>query len=91
METTVQMVSWLHEVPTSQIHSWRANLQFQLKGIKAQDFAAVGVTDRPIVEEIAVRWSDAHIEITHENGRQMSISDGVDVSLVLEPARCLAA
>ena len=33
----------------------------------------------------------SHIEITLENGRKLSVSDGVDAAFVLELARGLAA
>jgi transposase len=55
------------------------------------DFAPVEVTDAPVVEDIAPPRSDARIEITLENGRRISVSDGVDAGFVLELARGLAA
>ena len=88
---TVPMVSGLHEVPTSRIYSWRSDARYQPIEGGMPAFTPVEVTDAPVVEEIAPRRSNARIEITLENGRLMSVSDGVDVGFVLELARGLAA
>ena len=88
---TVPMVSRQHEVPTSRIYSWRGDARFQPREIESPGFTPVEVIDVPIVEDIAPPRSDARIEITLENGRRMSVSDGVDVDFVLELARGLAA
>jgi len=88
---TVPMVSRLHGVPTSRIYSWRGDARYQPTDGVMPDFTPVEVTDAPFVEEIAVRRSSARIEITLENGRRMSVSDGVDVGFVVALARGLAA
>ncbi len=49
------------------------------------------MANAPVVEDVAPTRSDARIEITLENGRMLSISDGVDAGFVLELARGLAA
>ena len=88
---TVPIVSKLHGVPTSRIYSWRGDTRFQPRDFQTPDFTPVEVTDAPALEEIAPPRSDARIEITLENGRKLSISDGVDAGFVLELARGLAA
>jgi len=93
--STVLMVSGLHGVPTSRIYSWRGDARYQPTDGVMPDFTSVEVADAPVAEhvaeEIAPRRSDARIEITLENGRRMSVSDGVDVGFVVELARGLAA
>jgi len=88
---TVPMVAKQHEVPASRIYSWRGDARFQPTEGVMPDFTPVEMTDAPVVEEIAPRRSDARIEITLENGRRISVSDGVDAGFVLELARGLAA
>jgi transposase len=88
---TVPIVSKLHGVPTSRIYSWRGDARFQQKDFQMPDFTPVEVTDAPTLEEIGPPRSDARIEITLENGRKLSISNGVDAGFVLELARGLAA
>ena len=84
-------MSRLNEIPTSRIYSWRADAKFQLQDIEALGFTAVEVPDATDVKVIAARRSDVRIEIKHKNGHRMSISDGVEFSLVLELARSLVA
>ena len=89
--TTIPMVSKQHGVPTSRIYSWRGDVRFQPSDIETPGFTPVGVADAPVVEDIAPTRSDSRIEITLENGRKLSTSDGVDAGFVLELARGLAA
>ena len=51
------------------------------------DAAAV----QPAAQPTSIPISSAQIEITLENGRKLSVSDGVDAGFVLELARGLAA
>lgn len=88
---TVSMVSKQHGVPAGRIYSWRGDVRFQPSDIETPGFTPVGVADAPVVEDIAPTRSDSHIEITLENGRKLSTSDGVDAGFVLELARGLAA
>ena len=88
---TVPMVSKLHKVPTNRLYSWRQDARFQTESPSVPDFTAVEVTDAPQPEDIPQPQPEARIEITLENGRKLSISDGVDASFVLELARGLAA
>jgi transposase len=88
---TVPIVSKQHGVPTSRIYSWRGDARFQPRDFQTPDFTPVEVTFAPALEEIAPPRSDARIEIMLENGRKLSISDGVDAGFVLELARGLAA
>jgi transposase len=88
---TVPMVSNRHEVPTSRIYSWRGDARFQPTALETPGFAAVEVSDAPELKDTIQRRSEARIEITFENGRTLSISDGVDAAFVLELARGLAA
>ena len=87
---TIPMVSKQHGVPTSRIYSWRGDARFQPSDIETPGFTPVEVADAPVVEDVAPTRSDARIEITLENGRMLSISDGVDAGFVLELARGLA-
>jgi transposase len=89
--TTIPMVSKQHGVPTSRIYSWRGDVRFQPSDIETPGFTPVGVADAPVVEDIAPTRSDSRIEITLENGRKLSTSDGVDAGFVLELARGLVA
>jgi len=89
---TVPMVSKRHGVPTSRIYSWRGDARFQPTEINLPAFTPVEVTDEDdqpqVVEQLP---PEPRIEITLENGRKLSISDGVDAGFVLELARGLAA
>jgi|TARA_B110000971_G_C19620463_1_gene324525 transposase len=46
---------------------------------------------QPAAQPTSIPTSSAQIEITLENGRKLSVSDGVDAGFVLELARGLAA
>ena len=90
---TVPMVANKHGVPTSRIYSWRGDARFQPIEIVTPEFTPVEVVtdadDQPQV--VAHLQSESRIEITLENGRKISISDGVDADFILELARGLAA
>ena len=88
---TVPMVSKQHGVPTSRIYSWRGDARFQPRDFQTPDFVAVEVSDAPRLNDIDHLLPETRIEITLENGRKLSISDGVDAGFVLELARGLAA
>lgn len=85
------MVSKRHGVPCSRIYSWRGDTRFQPTAVETPAFTPVELADALALEDIAPPRSDARIEITLENGRMLSISDGVDAGFVLELARGLAA
>jgi len=91
VDATVPLVSKQHGVPTSRKYSWRGDARFQPRDIETPGFTPVEITDAPVVEDIASPRSDARIEITLENTRRISVSDGVDAGFVLELARGLAA
>ena len=88
---TVPIVSRLHGVPTSRIYSWRGDARFQPGEVESPGFVAVEVSDAPRLNAIDHLLPEARIEITLENGRRLTISDGVDAGFVLELARGLAA
>lgn len=88
---TVPMISKRHGVPTSRIYSWRGDARFQTTETDTPRFTAVEVVDAPRQDDLGLFQSPAPIEITLENGRKLSISEGVDVGFVLELARGLAA
>ena len=89
---TVPMVANKHGVPTSRIYSWRGDARFQPTEIVMPAFTPVEVTDADEQPEVVEHAPpELRIEITLENGRKLSISDGVDASFVLELARGLAA
>jgi transposase len=89
--TTIPMVSKQHGVPTSRIYSWRGDPRFQPRDVETPGFVAVEVSDAPKLYAIDHLLPEARIEITLENGRKLSTSDGVDAGFVLELARGLAA
>jgi len=72
-------------------YSWRGDARFQPRVFQTPAFTSIEVTNALALEEISPSRSDARIEITLENGRKLSISDGVDAGFVLELARGLAA
>jgi transposase len=89
---TVPMVANKHGVPTSRIYSWRGDTRFQPTAVMMPAFTPVEVTDVVDPPEV-VKYVplEPRIEINLENGRKLSISDGVDAGFVLELARGLAA
>ena len=54
------------------------------------EIADVDIADTP-ASSCRQHLASRHIEITLENGRKLSVSDGVDAGFVLELARGLAA
>ncbi len=88
---TVPMVSTQHGVPTSRIYSWRGDARFQPSEVETPGFTPVEVSDAPRLNDFGHLQPEARIEITLENGRKLSISNGVDAGFVLELARGLAA
>ena len=57
--------------------------------ISGGDYNAAAV--QPAAQPTSIPTSSAQIKITLENGRKLSVSDGVDAGFVLELARGLAA
>ncbi len=91
---TVPIVSNRHGVPTSRIYAWRMDKRYQGDAEPPQDtgFVEVAVAGEPAVESSVPSPVRAErIEITLENGRRLSVSDGVNAEFVLELARGLAA
>ena len=62
---------------------------FMAVAISGGDHDAAAV--QPAAQLTSISTSSARIEITLENGRKLSVSDGVDAGFVLELARGLAA
>ena len=97
---TVPMVSKRHGVPTSRIYSWRGDARFQSYGSALDAFTpfefadvlgeAVALPEHDMPSRIEVT-SAPRVEITLENGRRLSVTDGVDAGFVLELACGLAA
>lgn len=89
---TVPMVAKQHGVPTNRIYSWRGDPRFQPTEIILPAFTPIEITDVDDQPQVAVHLApEPRIEITLENGRKISISNGVNASFVLELARGLAA
>ncbi|NRB16875.1 MAG: IS66 family insertion sequence element accessory protein TnpB [Rhodobacteraceae bacterium] len=88
---TVPLVSIQHGVPTSRKYSWRGDARFQPSEVETLGFTPIEVLDAPKLNDNDHLLSEARIEITIENGRKLSISNGVDAGFVLEPTRGLAA
>jgi transposase len=92
---SVPMVALRHGVPGNRIYAWRGDPRFQPDDTDAPAFTPVEVADADIVDRPASSGTSIlpvpQIEITLENGRKLSVSDGVDVQFVLELARGLAA
>ena len=92
---SVPMVAKKHGVGTNRIYAWRGDPRFQPDDTDAPAFTSVEISDADIVDTPASSRTSTspapHIEITLENGRKLSVSDGVDAGFVLELARGLAA
>jgi transposase len=92
---SVPMVAQRHGVPENRIYAWRGDHRFQPDDTDAPAFTPVEIADAGIVDRHASSGTSIlpvpHIEITLENGRKLSVSDGVDAGFVLELARGLAA
>ena len=93
---SVPMVAKKHGVPENRIYAWRSDERFQPDDdTDAPAFTPVEIPDRDRADRhgsfVPSILPVAHIEITLENGRKLSVSDGVDAGFVLELARGLAA
>jgi transposase len=93
---SVPMVAKKHGVPENRIYAWRSDERFQPDDdTDAPAFTPVEIVDVDIADRPASFVPSIlpvpHIEITLENGRKLSVSDGVDAGFVLELARGLAA
>ena len=92
---SVPMVAKKHGVPDNRIYAWRGDPRFQPDETEVTAFSPVEISDADIVDtpasSVPSTLSVLHIEITLENGRKLSVSDGVDAGFVLELARGLAA
>ena len=92
---SVPMVAKKHGVPDNRIYAWRGDPRFQPDvsdpiGFTPVEIADVDIADTP-ASFVPSILPVPHIEITLENGRKLSVSDGVDAGFVLELARGLAA
>ena len=92
---SVPMVAQRHGVPDNRIYAWRSDGRFQPDATVNTAFMPVKIAGgnvgaAPVLPK-SKPTSAAQIEITLENGRKLSISDGVDAGFVLELARGLAA
>ena len=92
---SVPMVAKKHGIPENRIYSWRGDPRFQPDEAEVTAFTPVEIADADIVDTPTSSGTSIlhvpHIEITLENGRKLSVSDGVDAGFVLELARGLAA
>ena len=95
---SVLTVSRRHGVPTNRIYAWRGDARFQPAASDDAGFISVEISGgdhdaavQPAAQPTSISTSSARIEITLENGRKLSVSDGVDAGFVLELARGLAA
>lgn len=92
---SVPMVAKKHGVPENRIYAWRSDERFQPDNVGVSTFTPVEIADVDRADTSASFVPSIlpvpHIEITLENGRKLSVSDGVDAGFVLELARGLAA
>ena len=93
---SVPMVAQRHGVPENRIYAWRGDPRLQPDDdTDAPAFTPVEIVDVDIADTPASFAPSIipvpHVEITLENGRKLSVSDGVDAGFVLELARGLAA
>ena len=96
---SVPVVAKKHGVGTNRIYAWRGDARFQPAAPEDPAFMPVEVahSDTDAVSALTealpptIQRSPAQIEITLENGRKLSVSNGVDAGFVLELARGLAA
>jgi transposase len=93
---SVPMVAQRHGVPENRIYVWLGDPRFQPDDdTDAPAFTPVEIADVDIADTPASFAPSIipvpNIEITLENGRKLSVSDGVDAGFVLELARGLAA
>ena len=93
------MVAKKHGVGTNRIYAWRGDVRFQPAAPEDAAFMPVEVRNSdgdvapglPEAQPTRIPTRPSQIEITLENGRKLSVSDGVDAGFVLELARGLAA
>ena len=96
---SVSMVAKKHGVGTNRIYAWRGDVRFQPAAPEDAAFMPVEVRNSdadvapgfPEAQPTRIPTRPSQIEITLENGRKLSVSDGVDAAFVLELARGLAA
>ena len=96
---SVSMVAKKHGVGTNRIYAWRGDVRFQPAAPEDAAFMPVEVRNSdgdvapglPESQPTRIPTRPSQIEITLENGRKLSVSDGVDAAFVLELARGLAA
>jgi transposase len=95
---SVPMVAKKHGVGTNRIYAWRGDGRFQPDVSDPIGFTPVDICDErtedapvPNATGLSDCGASPRIEITLENGRKLSVSDGVDAGFVLELARGLAA
>ena len=95
---SVLTVSRRHGVLTNRIYAWRGDARLLPAASDDAGFISVEISGgdhdaavQPAAQPTSISTSSARIEITLENGRKLSVSDGVDAGFVLELARGLAA
>ena len=94
--SSVPQVSRRHGVSTNRIYTWRQDERFRGNPVAEVGFVPVTVEAEaasvvtPASGPIGSS-SSPRIEITLENGRRLSVCDGVDPGFVLALARGLAA
>ena len=92
---SVPMVAKKHGVGTNRIYAWRSDGRFQAVGSEPTTFMPVDISggdgDEAAVSPEPKLTASWRIEITLENGRKLSVNDGVDAGFVLALARGLAA
>ena len=96
---SVPIISRRHGVPVNRIYAWRGDARFQPAASDDAGFISVEISGgdhnaaavQPAAQPMSIPTSSVWIEITLENGRKLSVSDGVDAGFVLELARGLAA
>ena len=90
---SVSAVAKKHGVSTKSINAWRSDGRFQPDASEPTAFMPVAISGKDEVAvspeiKLTASWL---LEITLENGRKLSVSNGVDAGFVLELARGLAA
>ena len=79
-------------MPVNRIYAWRGDARFQTAASDDAGFMAVEISggDRdavavqPAAQPTSIPTSSVRIEIKLENGRKLSVTDGVDAGFVLE-------
>ena len=96
---SVLTVSRRYGVPTNRIYAWRGDARLLPAASDDAGFISVEISGgdhnaaavQPAAQPTSIPTSSARIEITLENGRKLSVSEGVDAGFVLELAQGLAA